>query len=421
MRDIITKENETTVPVAQPVRLGPTLPSKRIQALDVLRGVAIMGILVANIQIFAMIKIAEFNPSAYGDMTGLNYIIAMLGNILVSRKFMTIFTMLFGAGVILMTERLEAKGEKPAKRHFPRMFWLFVIGSLNTYIFSPGEVLSFYAVCGLVLFFCRKLSAKKLLIYGLICLCLPTILDLSFQVRARSPQGLAAQEAAWKPGVDRVKEEIDLYTGPWLKQIEYRLKTRQWFLSYYFYAWGMWSFLGRMLLGMALFKWGILTAKAATKTYKKLLYFGLGIGLLTCIAGWLYNESIDWYFFKSQLTGGQFNEWGGPILALGIISAVMLICRAGKLKRLTNGLAAVGRMALTNFLMHAVFCFFIFHYPGLALKGNISRSGQILIVFAIWIVQFYYSSWWLKHFRFGPAEWLWRSLTYWKRQPMRRV
>jgi uncharacterized protein len=380
-----------------------------------------MGILVANIQIFAMIKIAEFNPTAFGDLTGVNYVIAMLTNILVNRKFWTLFTMLFGAGIVLMTEKIESKGGKPTKRHFSRMIWLFVIGSLNFYLFAPGEILAHYAVCGLFAFLCRKLSARKLLIYGLICLCLPSLLDLSFQVRTRTPQGMEYQRQSWQPDREHIDEELARYRGDWSDQIVYRAQTRRWFISPSYYYWSMWAFLGRMLLGMALFKWGLLTAKARTKTYRKLLLFGLGIGLTVCVLGWIYNSLVNWSYKYSPLVGAQFNDWGGIVLALGYIAVVMLICRAGKLKRLTTGLAAVGRMALTNYLMHDVICSFIFHGQGLGLCGKVERSWQILIVFAIWIFQFWYSSLWLKHFRFGPAEWLWRSLTYWKRQPMKKV
>jgi uncharacterized protein len=182
----------------------------------------------------------------------------------------------------------------------------------------------------------------------------------------------------------------------------------------------MWHFLGRMLLGMAFFKWGLLTAKAREKTFRRLLLFGLGIGLAICVTGWIYNSLVEWSYKYSVLLGVQFNEWGGLFLAAGYIAAIMLICRAGLLQRLTTRLAAVGRMALTNYLMHGIIGSFLFHGHGFGLVGKVDRSGQILIVFAIWIFQLWYSPIWLKHFRFGPAEWLWRSLTYWKLQPMKK-
>jgi len=189
----------TTTSKEKPVMVGPVLPGKRIISLDVLRGVAILGILAANIQITAMIKIAEFNPTAYGDMTGLNYVVAMLTNILVCRKFWTIFTMLFGAGIVMMSENILSKGGKPAIRHYPRMFWLFVIGSIHFYLFGPGEILAEYAVAGLFAYFCRKLSPKKLLIYGLLFLFLYSSLDVMWQANCWSEETLKVVEQIWQP------------------------------------------------------------------------------------------------------------------------------------------------------------------------------------------------------------------------------
>jgi uncharacterized protein len=176
-----------------------------------------------------------------------------------------------------------------------------------------------------------------------------------------------------------------------------------------------------MLLGMAFFKWGLVTAKARKKTYRNILLFGLGIGLSICVLGWIYNSLVNWSYKYSALLGAQFNDWGAVFMTPGIIAGVMLIYRAEKLKRLTGRLAAVGRMALTNFMMHGVIGSFIFYGHGLGLSGKVERSGQILIVFAIWALQLWLSPLWLKYFRFGPAEWLWRSLTYWKLQPLKKV
>jgi len=398
---------------------GPTIPKKRIISLDALRGLAIMGILIANVQLFAMIKIAEFNPMAYGDMTGINYLVALVAHVIVGRKFMTIFTMLFGAGVLMMADNMEARGKNPAKRHYPRMFWLFVIGSINYYFISPGEILSFYAVTGLVLFFFRKLSAKKLLIYGLICICVPAIIDITFQFRARSPQGLAAQEQMWQPGPKVIQEELDRNQGKWVEQVKKKIKSRRWLVSLYFYYQSIFSYLGRMLIGMALFRWGILTAKARKRTYWKILLYAGGFGMIICILGWLYNSSVNWSYKYSLMLGSQFNELGSVILAPGYMAGFMLIIKSGRFQNLIKRLAAVGRMALTNFIMHSFMNLFIFFGVGLGLGGKLQRWEQMLVVFAIWAFQLFYSTWWLKRFHFGPVEWLWRSLTYWKRQPMK--
>lgn len=402
---------------------GPTLPSKRIIALDALRGLAIMGILFGNIQISSMIEIAEFNPAAFGDLNGINYLIAMLTHILVNRKFYTIFTMLFGAGIVLMADRIESRNQKPFKRHYPRMFWLFIIGSMNHYLFTRGEILAYYALCGLVAFLCRKLSPRKLLIYGLLMLFLVTAFDGIYQatIGYRSEENLKTiEEYFWKPNQEMIDAEIARTRAPWISQIKHRIKSRRWFLRADFYYLTLFSFLGRMLLGMALFKWGILTARAGKKTYQKILFYAGMSGLIISILSWVLNSVYKWDIKYSLCLGYQVTVWGGILLASGYIAGLMLICQAGRLKRFINGLASVGRMALTNYLMQGIICFFIFSRPGLGLCGRVERSGQFLIVLAILIFQYGYSGLWLKRFRFGPAEWLWRTLTYWKIQPLRK-
>jgi uncharacterized protein len=382
-----------------------------------------MGILFANIQISSMIKIAEFNPSAFGDLTGVNYLVAMLTHILVNRKFYTIFTMLFGAGIVLMTERIESRNKKPWVRHYPRMFWLFVIGSVNTYLFTRGEILAYYALGGLAAYLCRRLSPKKLLVYGLLMLGLTTTFDGIYQYTFsyRSEENIKMLEAYyWKPNQEIVDEEVARTRQPWVQQIKHRFKNRQWFLRADFYYWTLFEFLGRMLLGMALFKWGILTARAGRKTYRKILLYAGGAGLAISIVSWILNSAFNWDIRYSLILGMSITAWGGLLLALGYISGFMLICQSGLMKRFINGLASVGRMALTNYLMQGIICFFIFYRPGLGLCGKVDRWGQFLIVLGILALQYLYSGPWLKHFRFGPFEWLWRSLTYFKIQPMKK-
>ena len=175
-----------------------------------------------------------------------------------------------------------------------------------------------------------------------------------------------------------------------------------------------------MLIGMALFKWGILTAKSAKKIYRRTLIF-IGVpGLIISILSWVLHTHFNWKMTYSFFLGYMITDWGGIFLAIGLIAGLMLVYQSGRLKRLLTGLASVGRMALTNYLMQGILSFFIFFKPGLGLCGRVERTGQFLIVVAIWVFQFWYSGLWLKHFRFGPFEWLWRSLTYWKIQPLRR-
>ena len=158
----------------------PTPAAERIVALDVLRGVALLGILVMNVQSFSMIEAAYFNPTAYGDLTGANYVVWLVAHIFFDQKFMAIFSMLFGAGIVLMASRVEASGGRPAGLHYRRTFWLIVFGLLHTHLFWFGDVLFVYGVCGLWVYLFRKVRPGWLLTFGLLILSVSFLLYLFF-------------------------------------------------------------------------------------------------------------------------------------------------------------------------------------------------------------------------------------------------
>jgi uncharacterized protein len=180
-----------------------------------------------------------------------------------------------------------------------------------------------------------------------------------------------------------------------------------------------WRVCGLMLIGMALFKMGVLSAARSLRFYANMVWIGYGAGLPLVIAGTANNFAAGWSFEYSMFYGSQWNYWGSIFVAMGHVGLVMLLCRSGLFERLKRVLAAFGRMALTNYLMQTVICTSIFYGHGLGLFGRVERWQQILFVLAIWAVQLIYSPLWLRRYRFGPAEWVWRSLTYGKRQPMR--
>ncbi len=125
--------------------------------------------------------------------------------------------------------------------------------------------------------------------------------------------------------------------------------------------------------------------------------------------------SLEYAFFQ----GGQYNYWGSLFVALAYVSLIMLLTKSNPRGRVSARLAAVGRTAFTNYLMQTVICTTIFYGHGFGFLGTVERSVQILIVPAVCVFQIWFSTFWLERFRFGPAEWVWRSLTYMKRQPMR--
>jgi len=171
---------------------------------------------------------------------------------------------------------------------------------------------------------------------------------------------------------------------------------------------------------MGLYKYGILSAMKSTGFYVWGMFIGWIVGFPLVIMGVIRNFNADWSYEYSMFIGSQFNYWGSLFVSFGFICMVLLIAKSPILQGLQKRLIAVGRMALTNYLTHSVICVFIFYGIGLGLYGSVERKYLLLIVIGIWIIQLMWSGWWLKKYHYGPVEWLWRSLTYMKKQPFRK-
>ena len=175
-----------------------------------------------------------------------------------------------------------------------------------------------------------------------------------------------------------------------------------------------------MMIGMGLHKLGVFSARRSAGFYGALVAAGVLVGIPVVLWGAYRNVAAGWDVTYSFFLGIQFNYWGSVLVALGWVGVVMLICRRPGSSGWTRPLAAMGRTALSNYLLQTILCTTLFYGHGFGLFGSVERTTQIGIVVAIWIVQLVISPIWLRHFRFGPAEWLWRTLTYRKLQPMRR-
>ncbi len=401
---------------AAPVGLG-----ERIQSIDVLRGFALLGILIMNIQSFSMIMAGYLNPAAFGDLSGVNRWVWTLSNIVANEKFISIFSMLFGAGIVLMTGRVEARGINPRELHVRRSVWLIVIGLLHAYLLWYGDILFTYGVCALIVFAGRKASPRKLIIIGLIVFSLASLLFLffGFSMQFWPEENKAQSMRSWLPTAGQVAEELAAYRGNWLDQMSARIPAAIALQTFIFLILEGWRVCGLMLIGMALFKTGVFSALRSRRFYAAMVVIGYSAGLPLAVAGTVKNFAAGWAYEYSMFYGSQYNYWGSIFVALGHVGVVMLVCRSGLFAGLKLVLAAVGRMALSNYLVQTVICTTIFYGHGFGLFGRVERWQQILFVLAIWTLQLIYSPIWLRKYRFGPAEWVWRSLTYGKRQPMR--
>jgi len=401
----------------------PVAEKERIVSIDVLRGFALLGILPMNIQYFSMISAAYGNPTAYGDLHGANYWVWLLCHVLADQKFMTIFSMLFGAGILLMTSRIEATGKPSAALHYRRMGWLILFGLAHAYLLWSGDILVAYGMCGLLVYLCRKLRPRTLLVLGLLTIAVASGSLASYGAWSRhwSPAQLQiAREQLWMPTASQTANEIRAYRGTWTAQMKFRVPDSVQMETIFFVAFTFWRVTGLMLAGMALLKLGVFSAKQPASLYWTMIAIALCYGIPLTLYGTHRDSAAGWDFRYSFFYGTQFNYWASLLVSLGWVGAVMLASRATALLPFTVRLAAVGRMAFTNYIMHTIICTTLFYGHGFGLFGKIERLWQFAIVLAIWALQLVVSPIWLKHFFFGPLEWSWRCLTYLQWEPLRR-
>jgi uncharacterized protein len=348
--------------------------------------------------------------------------------------------MLFGAGLVLMGMRAA----RFAGVYYRRLLWLGLIGMAHGYLLWWGDILFFYAIGGLLLYPLRRLSPRTLLTIGIILLLvgLPMSSGMGYFfsfMKATAAEAEALMQAGetpnemqmgfyegWQdarsgmaPTPEDIAEEIEMHQGGYWDIVVGRapdLLFSQIFGTVFFVPWRI---AGLMLIGMALMKLGVFAARRSPRFYILCIAFGYGIGLPLAAFSAYTQFAHDFYFLYTFKVGGHFNYVGSTLVAVGHIGVVMLICRSGVLPWLRSRLSDVGRMAFTNYLLQSVICTTLFYGYGFGLYGRVGRLSQMGVVVLVWIVLIALSAFWLRRFRFGPAEWLWRSLTYWRRQPMR--
>ena len=402
---------------------SPVESAQRIKSIDVIRGFALLGILMMNIQSFGLIDAKYMNPMAQGEITGLSYYCWWFAHVFFDTKFMAIFSLLFGAGIVLMWERAKAKGQKSTGLHYRRMFWLLLIGLLHAHLLWYGDILVTYALCGMLVYWLCGLKSRWLIPIGVLLLTIGSAISLmtGFSMQFMDETDKLELVAGWTPSLEQVEEDLAIHRAGWLEQLPHRSAAALMMETFLFLFLFVWRAGGLMLIGMGLFKLGVFNASRSARFYIAGALLGFTIGLPLVLLGVHYHNANDWRLEYSFFSGTQFNYWGSIFISLAYICIVASFSRLGVWSWLRDSLAAVGQMALTNYLAHTIICTTIFYGHGLGWYGYLSRIELISIVLVIWAVQLILSPIWLKRFRFGPFEWLWRSLTYWKLQPMRRL
>lgn len=403
---------------------APVASSQRHYAVDVMRGFALLGILVMNIPVFAFSHFAFMVPSLSGDFEGVNVAAWAWGHLFFDMKMMAIFSMLFGAGMVLLTDRVESRGASAAAIYYRRVAWLLVIGLLHAYLLWYGDILFTYAVCGFLIYPMRRLSPGWLIVLGVLIMSIAIVVSagMGFMfewVRANDAATWSEISKGFHPTPEEVQKEVNAVTGGYIDYLPFNALQSVFMQTGLLLMWSLWRCLGLMLLGMALLKLGVFSAARSARFHAAmtLVGFGLGLPIVAVGANRLLASGFD--IVEMFKTNWHYNYIGSVLVALGWIGFLGLVIRAGAVRWLTDRLAAVGRMALTNYLMHTIICCVIFFGWGFGMWGRVSRVELLAIVLAIWTAQLTLSPMWLRVFRFGPAEWVWRSLTYWKLQPMR--
>ncbi len=401
---------------------APVAAGERLESLDVLRGFALLGILAMNIRAMGAPFGAYMYPYALWDGE-LSHAAYRFTAIVFDLKMMGLFSMLFGAGVLLYAGKRTESGRAPTLLWFRRMFWLLMIGLIHAYLIWDGDILVPYAMCGLLfLWWVRRFPGWVLLVCAAGFLTVGALLNLSFGGwwDQMPPDERAVNMKMWTPTREQALAQVEHLRASYLDVVAHRapaVVVTQTFVFVYFF---LWRAGGMMLLGMGLAKLGVLTPRRSVRFYATLAAICVPVGLFLSWEGVQAQESVG-YRMPERTTADLWNYTGSILVSVGYASFLVLLVKLSALAWLRRPFAAVGQMALTNYLMQSILTSIYFLGWGFNNAGRLDYADQLMVVVAIWALELGWSPWWLARFQFGPAEWLWRSLTYWRIQPMSRV
>ena len=400
----------------------PVADKERIESLDVLRGFALLGILAMNIRAMAAPFGAYMTPSAFFPYEGASRAGYIFTSVVFDLKMMGLFSMLFGAGVLLYSEKRNEDSQPPRALWFRRMFWLLVIGLVHAYLIWEGDILVPYALCGiLVLWWARRWSVRALATAAIVFLVIGAAgLAAQGLMWQSMPEAQRAEQAAiLSPSPQQAEEQLAVMRGGYWPIVADRAGFVVQTQTIFFLMFFLWRCGGMMLLGMALYKSGFLEGRWSSRAYAMVATGSLALGWSLAAFGVGELERVA-FAMPQRATADVWNYVGAVFASIGYAAFLLLLVKHGAFVGLRRRLAAVGQMAFTNYLSHSLVTAFVFLGWGLGFVGRLDYAEQLLFVVGVWIVQLVLSPIWLAHFRFGPAEWLWRSLTYMQRQPMRR-
>lgn len=409
----------------QTPELSPSfLPAPNVQrdsALDLLRGLAVFGILLINIYSFALPEAMRFNPQLLSAPSKLDSGLWYLLNFFGDGKFITLLSLAFGASLWLFAEHKGgADLQQLDSLQRRRGVSLLVLGALHSYLVWDGDVLFSYAVYSFFAWHWRQFSDRRLLSLALLLMVLQSLPLLLMQ---SLPDDIWA-DMMKDYSADSIKADMAFYHQGWWAQTPERIGnsiTLQ--LAVIFDGWYL---LAAMLLGIVLVRRGYLRGHEGAPALlpvaeRRLLLFTLALGaLLTALGVW---GSVQQDFAVKFIftTGMELHLWGSLFMAIGYALLIVRWYRAAVAYSVQRGLIAVGRMALSIYIMQSLICTSLFYGYGAGWYGQLSLSQLMLVVLMIWWLQWVFACSWLKYFYFGPLEWAWRRLVYQQPQPLRRM
>ena len=431
---------------------APVSDSGRVRLIDMLRGIAVLGILLINIQLFGLPD--YFSESFKNDPGDGNFWLLHFTTVLFGGKMRALFGILFGAGVVLFVRNKEALGRPVRGLFYRRMFWLLLFGLFDAHVILwMGDILYLYAVCGMVVYLFRNAKPGWLIT----AVPLVAILDFAGSVwlhqdlrRARleyvesavaldrgavlssaQTDALARWRAVEKtliPNREDVKENTRIMKSGYpevashVRRLAFEFQTKLLPVD-------MSDSLALMLFGVALLKLGFLTGDWRRESYWKVALAGYAVGLPLVIFSTHYLTThfptLEAQLLELETVPVPWVNLIYPfqriLLSMAHIAVLVLVYKSQKFQGLLYRFTCVGQMAFTNYLMQSIICTLFFFGYGLNYFAELEYYQVYFFVLGVWAVQLTYSPWWLKRFLFGPLEWVWRSLTYWRLQPLRRV
>jgi len=398
-------------------------------SIDAVRGFAVLGILLMNIVGMGLPSFAYLNPTYAGGSTGADFWTWAVNNVLTDGKMRALFTLLFGASMLLIAERAEGRIPGPVATHYRRMFWLLLFGLAHAAFFWFGDVLAPYAIAGILVFPFRKLSPRAQLGVGIAVLVALLAKNLwqaqqleALHAAATAPGASAATLKAWQqaamalgPPPEAVKADLAGFGGDFASALNSRLGMVALMYLVMIPTDMLPETIGQIFIGMALFRMGFFTLGWSSRAYAAVI----AIGYLVCVpvTAWLASNIAQARFDPLVLHEQEvWQQTTRTLIGMAHASVLLLVIRAGALGGLVRRLSAAGRMAFSNYLMTSIITTFLFCGFGFGLYGQLSRFELLYVVVGIWAFILLWSQPWLERFHYGPFEWAWRSLVQWKPQ-----